>query len=282
MIISVASGKGGTGKTTVSTGLVLSIKSLTDSKLKFIDCDVEEPNAHIFLKPQIKKIKSVYIKIPEIDEANCNYCGKCSEICAYNAISVTKNKVIIFSTLCHNCGGCLLLCPKKAITEINKEIGIIEIGNSDNFEFIHGILNIGEIMSPALIRELKEYINPDDTVIIDAPPGTSCPTIESVKGSDFCILVTEPTPFGLNDLILTVEVMRKMNIPFGVIINRVNNEWHEIENYCFKENIKILMKISFDRKIAESYSNGINIIDSMPQYRKKFIQLYKYIKYTLN
>lgn len=278
MIISVASGKGGTGKTTVATSLALSISSIKDSQVQFLDCDVEEPNAYIFLKPLIEKSGPMCVLIPKVDEAKCNFCGKCADICAYNAIAVFKDKVLIFSTLCHSCGGCAMLCPQKAITEVNKEIGTIEIGNSNNFQFIQGILNIGEVISPPLIRAVKKYINSTRTVIVDAPPGTSCPVIEAIKGSDFCILVTEPTPFGLNDLILAVEVLKKMDIPFGVVVNRAGTGNNEVENYCSKESIAILMKIPFDRKIAEAYSKGITIVEAIPQYKEEFIKLFELIE----
>ncbi len=273
MIISIASGKGGTGKTTVATSLAISI----NSGIQLLDCDVEEPNAYIFLKPQIKRTRVVSIPVPKIDESRCDFCGRCQKICAYNAIAVFKDKVLTFPPLCHGCGGCSLLCPQRAITEINKEIGVVEIGTSDNLQFIQGRLNIGEAMSPPLIRAVKEYINPTRTVIIDAPPGTSCPVIEAVKRSDFCILVTEPTPFGLNDLILAVEVLRKLNILFGVVINRCDIGDDKLDNYCSKENISVLMRIPFKKEIAVAYSKGISIVESFPEYKKEFVALYKRI-----
>ena len=273
MIISIASGKGGTGKTTVATSLVLSM----NSGVQFLDCDVEEPNAHIFLKPKIKQTRVVSIPVPKIDESKCNFCGRCSEVCAYNAIAVLKDNVLTFPHLCHGCGGCMLLCPQKAIREIDKEIGVVEIGNVNNAQFIHGRLNIGEVMSPPLIRAVKDYINPTRTVIIDAPPGTSCPVIETVKGSDFCILVTEPTPFGLNDLILAVEVLRKLDIPFGIVINRSDIGDDKLNNYCKKENIYILMQIPFRKEIAFAYSKGIPIVEAFPEFKKEFITLHKKI-----
>ena len=277
MIISVASGKGGTGKTTVATNLALSINNSSNG-IQFLDCDVEEPNAHIFLKPQIKQTKVVSIPVPEIDESRCNFCGRCAEICAYNAIAVLKDKVLTFPELCHGCGGCSLLCPQKAIKEIDKEIGVVEIGNSDSIQFIHGKLNIGEAMSPPLIRAVKEYANPTRTVIIDVPPGTSCPVIVSIKDSDFCILVTEPTPFGLNDLILAVEVLRKIKVPFCVVINRSDLGNEKTDNYCKKENIPVLMRIPFRKEIAFAYSKGIPIIEALPEYRKDFQELFDKIK----
>jgi MinD superfamily P-loop ATPase len=275
MIISVASGKGGTGKTTVAVNLALSLKNI-----QFIDCDVEEPNAHIFLKPNIVGEKKATIPVPEVDEAKCTYCGKCREVCTYHAIAVLpgsngkKGSVLIFPHLCHGCGACSLLCPQGAIKEVNKEIGAIEISEKGEMQFINGRLNIGEAMSPPLIRQVKEYVNLTRTVIIDAPPGTSCPVITAVKGSDFCVLVTEPTPFGLNDLNLAVEVLRKIEIPFGVVINRADIGDGKVEDYCEKENIPILMKIPFNKEIAVSYSEGIPIVEMDTAYQDKFINLY--------
>jgi MinD superfamily P-loop ATPase len=270
MIISIASGKGGTGKTTVATSLALSL----DSSIQFLDCDVEEPNSHIFLKPTIKQSKAVSIPVPEIDTAICSFCGKCAEVCAYHALAVLKDKVLTFPHLCHGCGGCSLLCPQKAISEVNKEIGVIEVGNSSNLQFIQGRLNIGEAMSPPLIRAVKEYINSTRTVIIDAPPGTSCPVIESVKESDFCLLVTEPTPFGLNDLILAVEFLRRLDIPLGVVINRSDIGDDKVDTYCQREKIPILMYIPFKKEIAFAYSRGIPLVSEFPEYKKEFVALY--------
>jgi MinD superfamily P-loop ATPase len=280
MIISVASGKGGTGKTTVAVNLALVL-----SNVQFLDCDVEEPNAHLFLKPDIKNKKAATILIPEVDESKCNYCGRCRDICAYNAIAVLapgenvkKGSILIFPHLCHACGGCSLLCPQEAIKEIQKEIGIIEIGNCGDIQFVHGKLNIGEIMSPPLIKQVKEYINPARTVIIDAPPGTSCPVIASVKGSDYCMLVTEPTPFGLNDLILAVEVLKKMAIPFGVIVNRSDIGDGKIDLFCEENSIPVLMRIPFDRDIAFLYSKGIPLVAEKKEYVKKFQDAFNFIE----
>ncbi|MEW6215198.1 MAG: ATP-binding protein [Nitrospirota bacterium] len=279
MIISVASGKGGTGKTTVAVNLALALNNV-----QFLDCDVEEPNAHLFLKPNITYRKKATILIPVVNESKCDYCGKCRDVCAYNAIAVMpknddrKGSVLIFPHLCHACGGCSLLCPRNAISEVDKEIGIIETGNCGGIQFVHGKLNIGEIMSPPLIKQVKEYINPARTVIIDAPPGTSCPVIASVKGSDFCILVTEPTPFGLNDLVLAVEVLEKLQIPYGVVVNRSDIGDDKVDLYCKEKNIPILMRIPFDKEIALLYSRGITIVEEKKEYIRKFQEMFNLIE----
>lgn len=278
MIISVASGKGGTGKTTIAVNLALSLNNA-----QLLDCDVEEPNAHIFLKPVIKKQEKAYIPIPQVDEDKCDGCGKCKEVCEYNALAVMppiegqKGTVLIFPHLCHGCGACSLLCPQKAIKEVNKEIGVIEIGISGGIQFVHGKLNIGEIMAPPLIRQVKKHIDPNRTVIIDAPPGTSCPVIAAVNGSDFCVLVTEPTPFGLNDLVLAVEVLKKLNIPFGVVINRSDIGDDKVDGFCRDNEIPVLMRIPFDREIAHLYSRGIPLCGARPDYREKFKGLFNMI-----
>ena len=273
MIVSVASGKGGTGKTTVAVNLAL---SLEDSlPVQFLDCDVEAPNAHLFLKPNINQTQPVLLPVPEVIEQKCTYCGKCAEICAYNALAVLETTVLTFHGLCHGCGGCSLLCPEKAIFEKGLRIGKIDTGTVSTIQFIQGILDVGNALSPPIIRAVKKHINSSRTVIIDVPPGTSCPMVESVKGSDFCLLVTEPTPFGLNDLRLAWETLKKLNIPAGVIINRAGIGDDKVEDYCFKEKIPVLMTIPMDKKIATAYSEGISIIENQSSYKRKFIQLYE-------
>jgi MinD superfamily P-loop ATPase len=272
MILSIASGKGGTGKTTVAVNLALSLED--GQNIQFLDCDVEEPNSHFFLKPEIIEAHPVFLPIPEILEDKCTYCGRCAEVCAYNAIAVLKENVLVFPELCHGCGGCSLLCPEQAIKEKGQRIGTIEFGVVNNLKFIQGRLDIGQAMSPPLIREIKKNIHSDKTVIIDAPPGTSCPVIESVKGSDVSLLVTEPTPFGLNDLRLSVDTLREMKLPFGIIINRSDIGDRKVEDYCQEENIPVLMTIPTDRDIAVAYSRGKTIIEIKPEYKAKFRQLF--------
>lgn len=273
MIISVASGKGGTGKTTIATNLALALEGV-----QFIDCDVEEPNAHLFLKPHIEKQVAVTIPIPRVDESTCSHCGRCAEACEFNALVCFPQTVLTFDELCHGCGVCSYICPEGAIREKEKEIGTVEIGNVDGMEFIHGRLNVGEPMATPIIRMEKSFMNTERTVIMDAPPGTSCPVIETVKGSDFCLLVTEPTPFGLNDLKLTVEMLKQLHIPMGIAINRADVGNKEVHEYCRRENIPILLEIPMDKKIARLYSEGIPVVEELPEYGEKFIGLFAWIK----
>jgi MinD superfamily P-loop ATPase len=276
MIISVASGKGGTGKTLVATSLALSL--IDNHKIQLLDCDVEEPNANILLHLALSQRKRVYVPIPKVDETNCTYCGKCAEVCAYNALAVVKEKVLIFPELCHGCGACSYLCPESAITEEGREVGVVERGDSGNLELIQGKINVGEAMAPPVIREVKKYIEPANIVIIDVPPGTSCPVVEAVEGSDFCLLVTEPTPFGLNDLLLAVEVVRKLGISCGVVVNRVGIGGEEVEQYCRREGIPILSRIPLDRNIARLYSEGIPLVKGIPRWREAFLRLFQDIR----
>jgi len=273
MIISIASGKGGTGKTTIATNLALSI-----GKVQVIDCDVEEPNANIFFNAEIKEREDVTVEIPEIDKEKCNYCGKCSEFCAYNALAVVPSDMLVFPELCHSCGGCAIVCPQNAITWKRKPVGKIEHGVTNGVDFFHGLLNVGEIQAIPVIKALKKKVDKEGNVIIDAPPGTSCPVIESINGSEYCILVTEPTPFGLHDLKLAIAVLRHLYIPFGVIINRNGVGDKKVEMYCQMEKIPILMKIPHSEKIANLYSMGIPFVKKLPKWHERFTELFKQIQ----
>lgn len=278
MNISVASGKGGTGKTTVATNLALSLKD----NVQLLDCDVEEPNSHIFVKPHIKETKSVFVQVPKINKEKCTGCGKCGEVCEYNAIAVVNKKVLVFPELCHGCGSCSYFCPENAIEEENKEIGITEVGKRGKVGFVHGKLHLGQMMAPPVIKDVKNYIGKNKISIIDAPPGTSCPVITAIQDTDFVILVTEPTPFGLNDLKLGVEVVRKLGLRFGVVINRSDLGNDETDRYCREERIPVLMRIPFKKEIAEAYSKGKSIVENSSSYKKEFVKLfdkiYRYVK----
>jgi len=274
VIISVASGKGGTGKTMVATSLALSLRG----RVQLLDCDVEEPNDHIFMKPAITNSTPVSIPVPKVDEERCTYCGKCAEVCAYNAIAVLPKHVLIFPELCHGCGACSYLCPERAISEEGKVTGVVESGYSDGIDFVHGRLAIGAAMPSPLVRKVKEQASPDRVVIIDVSPGTSCPVVEAIKDSDFCLLVTEPTPFGLNDLALAVAAVRELNIPCGVVLNRAGVGDKEVEGYCLKEGIPILLTIPLDTEIARLYSRGIALVQGRPEWRESFLALFDKIK----
>jgi MinD superfamily P-loop ATPase len=275
MILSIASGKGGTGKTLVATSLALSLKDIEDVQL--VDCDVEEPNDHIFLKPEISGQKSVWIPVPKVDETKCTLCGECAKICAYHAIMVLGKHVLTFPQLCHGCGACSYLCPESAIAEENRETGLIEWGSSRGVSFIKGELNVGDAMAPPVIRKVKEHSG-GGIVIRDAPPGTSCPVVEAVKGSHFCLLVTEPTPFGLNDLTLAVQMIRDLKIPFGVVLNRADVGDSGVQEFCKKEGIPILLSIPLDIEIARAYSRGIPLVEKLPQWQERFRELFNKVK----
>jgi MinD superfamily P-loop ATPase len=274
MIISIASGKGGTGKTTIAVNLA----SVLNQDVQVLDCDVEEPNAHLFLHPKIEMSQRVTTSVPAVDLAACTGCGKCGEICQFKAIAVINKLVLTFPELCHSCGGCMVVCPEKAITEESRELGVLEKGHSGAIEFIHGKLRVGEAMAPPLIRRVRAETRPEAVSIIDAPPGTSCPVIAAMKDTDFVLLVTEPTPFGLNDLRLAVEAIRVLSIPCGIVLNRSDMGNDEVYPYAKSEGIPILLEIPFDRKIAEAYSKGILLVDAFPEWREPFVSLFRQIR----
>jgi MinD superfamily P-loop ATPase len=270
LIVSVASGKGGTGKTTVAVNLALAL-----GNAQLIDCDVEEPNAHILLKPRIHQEKPVYALNPKIDENKCTHCRKCAELCQYNALFVTASSVLGFPEICHSCGLCVLACPKGAISEERREIGVIKKGTANRVDLVYGELNVGEPMAGPVIREVKKEIERTKDVIIDVAPGASCPVVISVYGSDFTLLVTEPTPFGLHDLKIAVEVLRMLQIPLGVIVNQAGIGDRKVYEYCEKEGIPIMLEIPFSRRIAELYSRGVPFTLEMTEWKDRFRQLFK-------
>lgn len=272
-IIAVSAGKGGTGKTLVATNLALA----ANEEVQFLDCDVEEPNAYVFLKPQLQNTLPVELPLPVIHQERCTGCGECADFCEFNALAVVKETVVVFKELCHSCGGCMLVCPEDAISETMRQIGVVEIGSANEMPVVDGVLNVGEALAPPIIEAVKEQARPDLTAIIDSPPGTACPMIDTVKGIDYCIMVTEPTPFGYHDLTLAVGVVRELGVPCGVIVNRANIGDDKVYEYCEEENIPILMEIPMDRKIAEAYSDGIPLIEALPEYKAKFAQLFNEI-----
>ena len=274
MIISVASGKGGTGKTTVATNMAISI----GDECVLLDCDVEEPNVHLFLHPQINRSETVSTFVPEVDEDRCTFCRKCVEICRYRAIAVVGKKVLVFPQLCHSCEGCRVVCPEDAIRAGSRELGVIEWGEGAGVDLIQGRLRVGEAMSPPLIKKVRSSADPGRTVIIDAPPGTSCPVIAAMRGADFILLVTESTPFGLHDLQLAVGAVRLLGIPCGLVINRADMGDGQVREYAQRERLPILLEIPFDRRIAEAYSRGQTIVAEMPEWRERFRELLAQIK----
>jgi len=273
----VASGKGGTGKTTVATNLAY-VASLTGQTVSYVDCDVEEPNGHLFLKPEWLVRKPVTQLVPQVDETQCTQCGRCGQICQYSAIVPLGAKVLVYPELCHGCGGCKLVCAAGAISEIPREIGSLEMGWSDSIQFTRGLLNIGEAMSPPVIRQVRAAPPKTDLSIIDAPPGTSCPVIESVREADFLVLVTEPTPFGLHDLKLAVGMGQTLKLPLGVVINRADTGDRHTWEYCQANGLPILAEIPDDRGIAEAYSRGNLASHLSDGYRELFSRLLERIE----
>ena len=269
MRIAIASGKGGTGKTTVSVNLARTM----GIRVQLLDCDVEEPNAHLFLRGNKIKEEIVNIPVPQVDEVLCNSCGECSKFCEYHAIVTFGTAPLIFPEMCHGCGGCTLVCPTKAISEVGRRIGVVETRASENIMLIGGRLDVGVAMAPPLIRAVKKRLQDNLPAILDAPPGTSGPVIAAIRDTDMVLLVTEPTPFGLNDLSLAVDMVRELQIPFGVIVNRMGSGDDRVHSYCEKENILVLLEIPDDRQIAESYSRGILMVDALPSYRQLFQNL---------
>jgi MinD superfamily P-loop ATPase len=271
MKIAIGSGKGGTGKTTVAVALALS----TIGPVQYLDCDVEEPNGHIFLKPDLTEKRPVSLPVPCVDSALCNGCGACNRICQFNAIISLKNTAMVFPELCHGCGGCSLVCPTGAISEIDYEIGCVEKGLAGSIAFVQGRLIVGRAMSPPVIRAVQREADDQSLTVIDCPPGTSCPFIAGVKGADAVILVTEPTPFGLHDLTLAVETVRQLDIPFGVIVNRVHEMNHNVTAYCKAQGIEVFKQILEQRSVAVAYSRGDSLFTAAPELKPEFQRVLK-------
>ena len=285
MKITIASGKGGTGKTTVATSLALSLAAELTPPPLFLDCDVEAPNAHLFLKPVFDQHQDVGILIPRVDEAKCTHCGKCAEVCQYHAIAVLGQKTLVFPQLCHGCGSCTALCPEAAIREIPDRMGVIERGPAAaGISFARGVLDVGEPMAVPVIRQLKKWAvpKPGQVVVRDAPPGTSCPVVEAMRGADYVVLVTEPTPFGLHDLRLAVQVARELNIPVGVIINRDGSGDAGVDEFCAAAGLPVLMRVPFEREIAEGVAQGKNLVEIHPEYAAHFRQIFNQITTALS
>jgi len=262
MKVAVASGKGGTGKTTLATNLAAVI-ARSGATTAYLDCDVEEPNGHLFLKPEIVCERVVGKQVPRVDPAKCGHCGACAGICQFSAIVCLGNQTLVYDELCHSCGGCALVCPVGAITEQVHPMGVVNTGAAGAVQFVSGTLNVGEPASPPVIRAVKQAAPPAEWTFVDAPPGTSCPVIESVRGSDYVLLVTEPTPFGLNDLKLAVEMTRALRLPFGVVVNRADGLDNEVRDYCQSNGISVLARIPENRCLAEAYSRGVLACDAV-------------------
>lgn len=274
MQIAIASGKGGTGKTTLAVSLALAIPEA----VTLLDCDVEEPNCHIFLAPTVERSEATGVSVPVVDLDRCLGCGSCSRFCQYHAIAGLDTGPLIFPELCHSCGGCVRVCPTGALTEKSREIGVVEEGWSGRTRLIQGRLRIAEASSPPLIRAVRKLAPEDGLVLIDCPPGTSCPVIAALRGVDFVLLVTEPTPFGLHDLRLAVDMVRALEIPFGVVINRADRENNTVHEYCEDEGVSVLLEIPDSREVAEAYSRGQLAVRALPGLRRDLDRLYRRIK----
>jgi len=273
MKIAFASGKGGTGKTTIAVNLACFL-AYSQQKIQYLDCDVEEPNGHIFLKPDIEERIPANVMMPVINQEKCISCGECSSHCQFNALVLILKDILIFPELCHGCGLCVRICPVGAITEGKKEIGYVEKGKAlHDIDFVHGILNVGEPMAGPLIQQVKHNYKEGYIQIIDAPPGTSCPVVKTVIDADCVVMVTEPTPFALHDLKIATSVAQTLNKPIGIVINRENGGFKPLMDYLSKNKLPVLTAIPEDKNIARQYSEGNLIIERLPLYIDNFMEL---------
>ena len=278
MQIAVASGKGGTGKTTIATSLALSLVS--QGEVYYFDCDVEAPNGHLFLEPELTRQIPANIRIPQIQLDKCTLCGRCVEVCQFHALAKVGKNILVFPQLCHGCGSCTLNCPEGAITEISNPIGVLESGlTNGGIHFSRGLLTISEPMPTPIIRQLKKLESPPQgsILVLDSPPGASCSVVETLRGSDFVLLVTEPTPFGLHDLKQMLGIVEEMGMPCGIVINRDGIGDDQLEKYLLQKNIPILMRVPFDKTIASGVASGKTLIELFPEYKNQFMSLYHQI-----
>jgi len=269
MNVAIASGKGGTGKTTVAVHLALAL-ARRGVRARYLDCDVEEPNGHIFLKPQIVSSEAVSLLVPSVDEAACTACGRCGEVCEFHAIVSFRTAPLVFPELCHGCGGCARACPTGAIVETASRIGVVEVGHGSGIDVVQGTLDVGRPTSPPVIRAVKRHVSDDAVNVLDCPPGTSCPVVTAVRGSDYVVLVTEPTPFGHHDLLIAIETVRELGCPFGVVVNRSDIGDDRALRTCRDEKIEVLLEIPEDRRIAEAYSRGELAGAEIPELARSF------------
>jgi MinD superfamily P-loop ATPase len=267
MRIVVASGKGGTGKTTVSLGLALA------GDVKLVDCDVEEPDGHLFLGGDGELVEEVTIPVARVDEGRCTHCGDCARACQYNAMAVLEWETLVFDELCHGCGACSLVCPEDAVTEEQRRIGELRRLDKDGLVLLWGVLDVGRAMATPIIRRLKDVAGTEGLLVLDSPPGTACPVVETVRDADYCLLVTEPTPFGLYDLSLAVDLVREMDVPFGVVVNRDREDSQDLDGYLEREGIEALMRIPDSLEIARLYARGVPFPLEMPEWMDRFKEL---------
>ena len=273
MILAVASGKGGTGKTSISVNLA----KVLDFPVQLLDCDVEEPNAHLFLHGSLIGEEEVSIAVPKIDATACNACDECVDFCQFNALASFCGAPLVFPELCHGCGGCTLVCSRNAISEESFRIGTVRTLVDGNITLNSGCLDVGVSLASALVHSVKARREEGVTAILDAPPGTACPAVATLRGADYVVLVTEPTPFGLHDLKLAVDTVRELRLPFGVVINRVGIGDDRVQRFCSEASIPLLLEIPDDRRIAEAYSRGELIVEALPEYRAHFKRLWQAI-----